>query len=312
MSDGAGSAGGPDVSSALARVLAGVGGAGVVEGLSALSGSDFTTLMLEVARRRASRESPASVLRRYRSDRFVQPGRFSWRSLSRIAELLVSCLPAEFDVVTLAPLVPLGTHSTLGTVSQDKIITALRACEASADPTSALALEAAVRRLAATDATVRLAGVQRIVRAQQFSGGAAAHFSLLGLVTAGRDRGSYLFERDALAEHTRYAIAGMAAAGAARVQVALTPLSAGGERVVAAVMADLSPELAEVFVDADRRSGRGYYRDVCFKVNVLAGGRWEEIGDGGFTDWTQALTTSRKERLLISGLGIDRLAGVIG
>jgi hypothetical protein len=32
-----------------------------------------------------------------------------------------------------------------------------------------------------------------------------------------------------------------------------------------------------------------------------------EVGDGGFTDWTAQLVGSRKERLLASGLGIDRL-----
>jgi|GEM_PF-4488011 len=29
--------------------------------------------------------------------------------------------------------------------------------------------------------------------------------------------------------------------------------------------------------------------------------------DGGFTDWTQKLLSNRKERLLISGLGSERL-----
>jgi len=34
----------------------------------------------------------------------------------------------------------------------------------------------------------------------------------------------------------------------------------------------------------------------------------EVIADGGFVDWTQRLTGNRKERLLISGFGVDRLA----
>jgi hypothetical protein len=33
-----------------------------------------------------------------------------------------------------------------------------------------------------------------------------------------------------------------------------------------------------------------------------------ELGDGGSTDWTARLLGSRKERLLISGYGIDRIA----
>ena len=59
------------LSGALGRVLPAVGGIEVVERLAGLSGSDFTTVMLEVARRRAAAQTPATVLRRYRTDRFV-------------------------------------------------------------------------------------------------------------------------------------------------------------------------------------------------------------------------------------------------
>jgi hypothetical protein len=311
MADGAGTSGEHDRPGALTRLLPAIGGIEVVDRLAGLSGSDFTSVMLEVVRRRAARETPASVLRRYRHDRFVRPAGTSWRSISRAADLLVRCLPEDFEVVTLAPLVPIGTHSVLGTVSQDKVVTAVRACEVAADPTNALALEAAARRTGGTGATVRLAAVQRVVRAQVFPGEYLSHFSLLGLVTAGRDRGSCLFEREALAEHLRCAVAGLAAAGLAEVQVALTPLSEAGQRIAAAVTGELASAPAEIMADPGRQSGRGYYRDLCFKVNVRVDGELEEIGDGGFTDWSQQLTTSRKERLLISGLGLDRLASVM-
>ena len=43
---------------------------------------------------------------------------------------------------------------------------------------------------------------------------------------------------------------------------------------------------------------------MCFKV--FRDG--VEIGDGGFVDWTQRLTGNRKERLLITGVGVDRFA----
>jgi hypothetical protein len=308
MADDVETSGEHDLSAALTRLLPAIGGIEVVARLAALSGSDFTSVMLEVVKRRAARETPASVLRRYRHDRFVRPAAAPWRSISRAADLLVGCLPEDFEVVTLAPLVPLGTHSVLGTVSQDKVVTAVRACEVAADPTNALALEAAARRTQGTDGTVRLAAVQRIVRAQQFSGGYFSHFSLLGLVTAGRDRGSYQFEREALAAHLRSAVAGLVAAGLAEVQVALTPMSEAGRRIAATVTSELASAPAEIMADPERQSGRGYYQDLCFKVNTRVDGELEEIGDGGFTDWSQQLTTSRKERLLISGLGLDRLA----
>ena len=64
-------------------------------------------------------------------------------------------------------------------------------------------------------------------------------------------------------------------------------------------------------IDRDRVAGRGYYRGLCFKINVRAAGALQEVGDGGFTDWSARLTASNKERLLISGVGIDRLATFI-
>ena len=303
----------------LERVLPRIGGLEAIDRLAALSGSDFTSVMLEVAKRRAARETPASVLRRYERDRFVRPSQASARAIRRAEDTLLNCLPDDVEVVTLAPLVPLGAHSALGPVSQHKVVTTVRACEVAADPTNALALEAASRRARARETTaeqvpVRLAAVQRVVRAQQVPAGLFPHFGLLGLVTAGRDTGSLRFERSALAGQLRFAIRGVAAGGAAKVQIALTPLSDQGERIAAAVTADLGEDFggagAEVVTDRARQAGRGYYRDLCFKVNAYSSGELREIGDGGFTDWTARLIANQKERLLISGLSPDRLAAI--
>jgi hypothetical protein len=56
MNDGAGAADSEALAGVLGRVLPGIGGIGIVERLSALSGSDFTSVMLEVARRQAAKE----------------------------------------------------------------------------------------------------------------------------------------------------------------------------------------------------------------------------------------------------------------
>jgi hypothetical protein len=296
---------------ALARVLRAIGGADMAARLASLTGSDFTTLMLDVARRRAEAQTPVTVLRRYRSDRFVQPGSVPWHQLRRAEDLLAAGLPAEFEVLTLAPLAPLGTHSALGPVSQDKVVTAIRACETAADPTNALALEAARRRIARRDEPVRLAAFQRVVRAQQIAqAGNFAHFSLLGVVTAGRDDGGHRFEREAIAEHVSAVAAGLKPVPFDAIQLALTPLTPAGEVIATSVGELLSATGTdvEVVLDRDREAGRGYYRELCFKINVRAGGEWAEVGDGGFTDWTALLAASGKERLLITGVGIDRVA----
>ena len=315
----------------LDRVLPRIGGSGVIDQLAALSGSDFTSVMLEVARRRAAGQTPASVLRRYEQDRFVWPGQVPAMALRRVEDVLLGGLPGDVEVVSLAPLVPLGTHSALGPVSQDKVVSTIRGTEVAADPTNGLALEAAARRVRARgappadqarSAPVRLAAVQRVVRAQQLpdAPGFFAHFGLFALVTAGRDPGSLGFERSALAGQLRIASHGVSEAlvaggGAADVRVALTPLSDQGERIAAAVTAELAVTAglraggtAEIVIDRERQAGRGYYRHLCFKVMAHAGGEPAEIGDGGFTDWTARLTANAKERLLICGMSTDRLA----
>jgi hypothetical protein len=111
-------------------------------------------------------------------------------------------------------------------------------------------------------------------------------------------------------EHVRWAASGLTAAGLRQVQVALTPLSEAGNRIAAEVTGELAAIPVEIVVDHQRQSGRGYYRDLCFKVNAQVDGEPEEVGDGGFTDWTMRLAASAKERLLISGIGVDRLAAL--
>src|SRR4029077_11427510 len=135
--------------------------------------------------------------------------------------------------------------------------------------------------------------------------------------------GGHRFEREAVAEHARSLVAGLAAAGLGAAQLAVTPLSPDGETIAAALPGELADAQVEIVVDRERQAGRGYYRDLCFKLNVATAGpagsgpaekrpsaEWAEVGDGGFTDWTALLTASAKERLLISGVGIDRVVAL--
>jgi hypothetical protein len=61
-------------------------------------------------------------------------------------------------------------------------------------------------------------------------------------------------------------------------------------------------------MDPDRTSGRGYYKDACFKLFVKDDEGYErEIGDGGSTDWVGKFLSDGKESLVIAGLGVDVL-----
>ncbi|MGW6448688.1 hypothetical protein [Lentzea sp. NPDC055074] len=270
----------------LERVLRSVGGEQVLDRLAALPGSDLTSLLLALARRRAGALSGPDVLRQYRSDRFVSPSPVPFGVLRAAEDRLLGALPPSFSVLCLAPVMPLGTCSTVAEMDQNNVVSTMRGTEVAADPTNALALEAALRRQAGPS-DVRLAAVQRVVRAQLFSGaGRFSHFTLFAVVSAGRDRGSLGFELEHFAEHVAFL---RAACG--DVEFRVTVLDPRFEVVRGDLPADLSRTT-------------GYYKGLCFKV--LRDG--VEIGDGGFVDWTQRLTGNRKERLLISGVGVDRFA----
>ncbi|MFE2021521.1 hypothetical protein ACFW9O_26120 [Streptomyces sp. NPDC059499] len=304
---------------ALRRVLGRLGGPELLDLLSDdLSAGDLTTLLLEVFRRRADRLAPAEVMRRYRSDRFVAPAPTGFTELRRTEDALISALPDAFEVLVLAPLLPLAAHSSVATVDPRKVIATVRGSEVAADPTNALALEASLRRspALATDPRspelVRLAASQRVTRAQHFSApGMLAHFQIFGLVTAGRDTGNRSFERRQLAEHLRFAVAALAAVGVQHTQVRLTCLEDAGRPVVEGIRDEFAglPGLT-VIEDNDRTTGRGYYTGMCFKIYAGTEDHYLEVADGGFVDWSQLLIGNRKERLLISGFGVDRLAGL--
>ncbi len=288
----------------LRRVLAGPAGR-AVDVLAGLSGADLVTAQLEVARRRAVRLRGPDVLRRHRNDRFVAPSPLPFEKLRHVEDVLLATLPPEFARVTLAPLVPLGTHSAVTGLAQHRVVATGRGTEVAADPTSGLAMEAAVRR---TDGPVRLAALQRIVRAQHVDGARFfAHFSMLGLVTAGRDSGDLGFEREHVVEHARYLAAASRALGASGVELKVTVLH---ERF-SGLTEELRAALPDVRVTPfpEREGGRGYYEGLCFKV-LADFGETVEVGDGGFTVWTRRLLGNAKERLMTSGLGVDRLVSV--
>jgi hypothetical protein len=159
-----------------------------------------------------------------------------------------TCFRRGFETLVLAPLAPLGAHRALAPVDQNKVVTTVRGNEVAADPTNALVLDAALRRRALrredprSSETVRLAAIQRVVRAQVMTGpGVQPHFQLLGLVSAGRDTGRHAFERRSATEHVTSHVETCLRAGADAVTVAVTDLSGGGMR-------DMEDELRSAFV----------------------------------------------------------------
>lgn len=315
------------MSGPLDRILRKAGVPDLVEVLSAkLGASDLQSLLLEVFRRRAEAGSPGELMARYAKSRFTKPSALPAALFAELDVLAASLLPDGFELLELSPVAPLGATAIVTGTSQNRIVSTVRNSEVAADSTNALALECAERRRALLigDARsaepVRLAASQRLVRAQLVEGPMRfAHFRLFGLCSAGRDTGSFAFELRHLSEqiafHLRLIDGWRERSRIGRARVPLTPLEAGPGREALAgqVLEPLSATFPDVdfSIDDDREQGRGYYRSACFKIYAeVADGTDAELADGGFTDWTQQLVGSRKERLLISGIGSERLVGL--
>ena len=290
-----------------------------------LAPTDLQSLLLEVYRRRATSVQPSQLLERYERDRFVRPSALAPDVLADVDRLGWSLLPEHYVAIELSPLCPLGTNASVATVDQNKVVTTIRNTEVVADVTNVLALECASRRRLLLRRTpqsrerIHLSASHRVVRAQAYyaAPGVLSHFRLLGLCTAGRDEGAFQFETTSLVEHIAFYVRLLHEVSRLgyqtyRVRVTLTDLEDRlreqilTSQVFTPLMAQHPGILCEL--DPNRETGRGYYAGVCFHIYATNNEGTElELIDGGFTTWTQQLLSNRKERMLISGLGTERL-----
>ncbi len=292
---------------------------GIVEILGEkLSTSDLNSLLLEVFRAKTAHISPSGLLRAYRQNRFVQPSAVDAVAFGEFTlEWLKAARSAGFMPLELSPVAPLGSCAAVGTVHQNKVLSALRGTEVVADATNVLALESADRRIKEgfPPEPVHFSVAHRHLRAQEIPKmpGFSAHFGILGLTSAGRDTGGFQFEKENLLRHIHfYKTSFEERLQITPVKIRLKALDpAAGEnrlfRYVLSFLQDAEPDWPIEVIES-KQSEQEYYRHLQFKI-VIPGpeGRDIEIADGGFTDWTQQLTGNRKERLLISGVGLELL-----
>jgi len=286
----------------------------VLETLTAAKAPRLTSTLLALFRARASRRSPAELMRAA-SDPFVAPSPVSPTTMMAIDTLAFAAV-TDFEPIELSPVAPLGTCSVLGPVDQNKVLSATRNLEVMADCTNGMALEAARRRATGAD-VVRLATSQRLVRAQRVHGsGRTQHFRIFGLLTAGRTSGSSRFELEALQAHVEAQLAilqAMSSLGVIISQPCITLVDRSGrtnDRLLA--MADeirhRQPD-ATIETTTERASATNYYPGVSFLLEgETPDGERLRLADGGAVDWCAKLLSNAKERCFVSGLGTQRLA----
>jgi hypothetical protein len=286
-----------------------------------LSPTDLQSLLLEVYRAQAAKRSPTDVLLDYESDRFVQPSPVSQKRFLEWEETAYSNLPEDFAAIEISPLCPLGTNSVVASVDQNWAVSTSRNNEVVSDSTNVLALECALRRRELLRAdpkssvAVHLATSHRLVRAQQFTGPLhSSHFATFALCSAGRDRGNFGFELYAIAMQIKFWLKTLRAFLGEAVPLIVTFTGFNHRmRDKQAQELFLKPfreqfERVECRINNERSQGRNYYIDFAYQLHAVeSSARVLELIDGGCVDWTQQYLSNAKERLVISGLGAERL-----
>ncbi len=278
-----------------------------------LSPTDLQSLMLPVYARRAAARGPGAVLADYERGRFFGASPLPAAAFTAFEGVAQACAEG-FEFLVLSPMAPLAACSAVATVGQDWSIPTARTGEVVSDPTNVLALEAALRRRRDPGPPVHLATCQRVVRPQASADPRRlAHFSLLALVSAGRDAGAFRTEAEMIGRHLDALIGTVRrfVRGDLPLSLSWTLRSdSHGDARLAAVEAAAGRHGVPVFEDAERAAADGYYAGFCFNLWLDTEDGRRQLADGGAVDWVAKLTSNGKERALISGCGIDGLVAL--
>ena len=272
--------------------------------LRTLNPIELRTILADVARSRASDQTPADLIKRWREDKLLAPSMLDPREALPITAKLWEVVPPEFVGVTLSQLTSLGSGIHLGGLGQNRVVTTMRGTEVLADPKHGLALEASRRRRNG-HSRVHLATHARCTHAWDHSE-ESSHELRFALVSSAPDGGGLSTEADLLDLHLDYwrEIMGTVVP---RGRIELTVwdstlaglIEARGTRDGVIVVEGTSDE---------RRPWRNPYTTAAFRFVVDGDGdEPHEVGDGGFVTWTQALTRNRKDRCLVSGVSVDAI-----
>jgi hypothetical protein len=300
----------------LRRIISKLGNENIVEALSnEISGSELNTLLLSVFKAKAAKISGTGLLKNYALNRFVHPAEVDPIALKQL-ELDVLNIAAKHDIkaIQLSPVAPLGCSSVIATVDQNKVISGLRGSEVVSDATNLMTLHIASlnksKSILKDSKPIRFCTTHRHVRAQHFGNapGMLPHFHLFSMVTAGEDKGSYDFEKQSFWEHITFYKDVFDKVFNAGIEITLSQRP--GYKDSEGFLKRLLQFGESLDVEVKLREpdwGNHYYQGLQFTIKTTIQGKEHFIGDGGFVNWTQQLLGGKKERLLISAIGLDRL-----
>ncbi|WP_042161273.1 hypothetical protein [Paenibacillus gorillae] len=299
----------------LNRILNQTGDPELLNKLLSLSNADLNSLLLELFEKQTEKTIPADLLKTFRSNRFSIPSDLNPARFHALeAQLLTAAKEMDIETVLLSPSAPLGSCSIFGCVDQYNVVSGLRGTETLSDPSNMLAIIIADKLKSGTVnnvPAVHYAATARVVRAQAFSGsGFTAHFGLFCMVSSGKDNGSYNCEIELITKHFLFYKELIREHYNANLSIVLRKRGGytdgdGFFARMTEVVQTMLPDTTITF-DYDNEDNK-YYQGINFKIYMENEHEKIEIGDGGFVDWMNQMLGSKKERCLISGVGLERL-----
>jgi len=298
------------------RILTKLGDKELIDKLSTLSRSDFNSLLLNIFKSQAQNTAPIDILKAFQANRFSVPSKLDPVAYHLFeAEFLSLAQKADLKAVLLSPAAPFSSSSAFGCVDQNNVVSATRGVEILSDPTNMLAIIIAdqLKNKEADNLTpIHYCTTARTLRAQAFPNkkGYYSHFGIFCIVSSGKDNGSYACEKELLSKQLNFYRKALFEKYGANLSIILrkrpgyTDTDGFFDRMVK-FMEDEFPDIP-IQLNLENEENH-YYTGINYTIIMEKDNQIIEIGDGGFVDWTQQMTNNRKERCLISGIGLDRL-----
>lgn len=297
------------------RILKEIGDPDLLRKLSELSPSDFNSMLLELYRTRAERITANDLMKSVQTNRYSLPSALNPAEYYKLqAELLSEAEKQGLEGVLLSPAALLGSCSVFGCVNQKNVLSAGKGTEMLSDPTNMLAIiisDRIKKGMIDNSVPVHYCSAVRVTRGQAFVGPRSfPHFGIFCIVSSGKDTGSYACERELLVKQLAYYKKLFLKKYSARMSAVLS--KRGGytdnDGFYMRMSELVKTELPDVPLSFDEEhADNAYYKGINYQIYIHMGDEKILMGDGGFVDWTQKLTGSKKERCLISGIGTDRM-----
>ena len=289
-----------------------------------LTGTELNSLLLDVFREKAKATSGPALLKKYQLNRFVKPAELPVLELRKTELELLSLFKKHlFEPIELSPVSILGSCSTVASVDQNKVLSALRGTEVLADATNSLALhicDMKKQNIWRTDSPaekMRFSTIQRHVRTQSITtAGFTPHFKIGCFVTSGFDRGAFAFEKESVLEHLKllheiykdhYGVQKIRFRFLCRKGYS-DPIKLANEVTGYILQHERKLEI-EIIENPEKETN--YYKGLQYKTDIVWNNKTFEIADGGFVDWTQQILQNKKERFLIGGIGFEFMFRII-